>query len=165
MSPVLLSAKVSLLLFKGDKPCKSSTENSQEFGKFGRKEIQHHIRQEDTMESSIRDKAEGTFHEAKGTLKVAITGLIVFSLVLMALALSACEKTEKTTTVTPAPVATVPVPGPAGPTGAPGSTGSTGATGSPGDSGATGATGNTGATGERGKTGGDTIVVVPPPAR
>jgi hypothetical protein len=98
---------------------------------------------------------------------------IVFSTVLMALALSACDKP---TTVTPATVVTVPVPGPAGQTGAPGSTGqtgapgssgSTGATGSPGDSGATGPTGNTGATGERGKTGGDTVIVVPasPPAR
>jgi hypothetical protein len=45
---------------------------------------------------------------------------IVFSAVLMALALSACDKP---TVVTPAAVVTVPVPGPAGPTGATGSTG------------------------------------------
>lgn len=93
---------------------------------------------------------------------------IVFSAVVMALALSACDKP---TVVTPAAVVTVPVPGPAGPTGATGATGSagdTGATGSTGYTGATGATGSTGSTGdagvagERGKTGGDTVVVIPP---
>lgn len=76
---------------------------------------------------------------------------IVVSAVVMALALSACDRP---TVVTPAAVVAVPVPvpGPAGPTGATGSTGSTGATGY------TGATGDTGATG---KTGGDTVVIVP----
>ena len=80
---------------------------------------------------------------------------IVFSAVVMALALSACDRP---TVVTPAAVVTVPVPGPAGPTGDTGATGSTGATGTVGD---TGATGKTGATGEHGKTGGDTVVVIP----
>ena len=95
------------------------------------------------------------------------------SAVLMALALSACDRP---TVVTPPAVVTVPVPGSAGPTGATGSTGSIGSTGSTGDTGATGSTGNTGATGstgdpgaqgQRGKTGGDTVVIVPasPPAR
>ncbi len=88
---------------------------------------------------------------------------IVFSAVLMALALSACDR--PTTVVTPPAVVTVPVPGPAGPTGATGATGYTGATGSTGDAGATGTTGDTGATGERGKTGGDTVVIVPAPQR
>lgn len=86
---------------------------------------------------------------------------IVFSAVLVALALSACDRP---TVVTPAAVVTVPVPGPAGPTGATGATGYTGATGSTGSTGYTGATGSTGeagATGERGKTGGDTVVIVP----
>jgi hypothetical protein len=92
---------------------------------------------------------------------------IVFSAVVMALALSACDRP---TVVTPAAVVTVPVPGPAGPTGDTGATGATGATGIVGDTGATGApgtvgdtgaTGYTGATGERGKTGGDTVIVVP----
>jgi hypothetical protein len=102
---------------------------------------------------------------------------IVFSAVVMALALSACDKP---TVVTPAAVVTVPVPGPAGPTGATGATGSagdtgatgstgstgytgaTGSTGSTGNTGATGSSGDTGATGERGKTGGDTVVIIPP---
>lgn len=83
---------------------------------------------------------------------------IVFSTVVLAVALSACEKT----TVIP-PAAVVTVPGPAGPTGATGSTGSTGLTGSTGETGAAGSAGNTGATGERGKTGGDTVIVVPAP--
>ncbi len=95
---------------------------------------------------------------------------MVFSAVLMALALSACDRP---TVVTPAAVVTVPVPRPAGPTGATGSTGSTGATGysevtgSTGYTGATGSTGNTGVQGQRGRTGGDTVIVVPasPPAR
>ena len=39
------------------------------FQSFGREEIYHHNRQEDIMKSSIRDKAEGTFHEAKGKVK------------------------------------------------------------------------------------------------
>jgi len=80
---------------------------------------------------------------------------IVFSAVLLAVTLSACDRPS---VVTPTAVITVPVPGPAGPTGATGATGYTGATG---DAGATGTTGDTGATGERGKTGGDTVVIVP----
>jgi hypothetical protein len=104
---------------------------------------------------------------------------MMFSAVLMALALNACDRP---TVVVPAATVTVPVPGPAGPTGAAGSTGTTGATGSTGDTGAkgytgtpgstgtagaTGSTGDTGAQGQRGKTGGDTVIVVPPspPAR
>lgn len=93
---------------------------------------------------------------------------IIFSAALMALALSACEKS---TVVTPAPApAPAPVPGPAGPAGAPGATGMTGqmgptgSTGSTGETGSTGYTGDTGAQGETGKTGGDTVIVVPPPA-
>lgn len=83
---------------------------------------------------------------------------IISTAFIMALALSACKKTEETTNVNPAPVA---VPGPAG---APGAPGAPGATGFAGRSGATGTPGNTGAPGERGKTGGDTIVVVPAPS-
>ena len=82
---------------------------------------------------------------------------VILSAVLVAIALSACER--------PTAVVTVPVPGPAGATGATGSTGSTGstgATGSTGSMGATGSTGDTGATGDRGKTGGDTVIIVPP---
>ena len=37
--------------------------------KFGREEHHHHTCTEDIMKSSIRDKAEGTFHEAKGKVK------------------------------------------------------------------------------------------------
>lgn len=80
----------------------------------------------------------------------------ILSAVLVAIALSACER--------PAAVVTVPVPGPAGATGATGSTGATGDTGATGNTGTTGATGNTGdtgATGDRGKTGGGTVVIVP----
>jgi hypothetical protein len=88
---------------------------------------------------------------------------IVFPAVLMALALSACDKPAA---VPPAVVVTV--PGPAGPAGATGATGETGATGYTGAQGSTGDTGAIGTTGERGKTGGDTLIVVPPasaPAR
>ena len=63
---------------------------------------------------------------------------IAISAVVMAFALSACDRPAAV--VTPAVVT---VPGPAGPTGATGSTGSTG---------------DTGATG---KTGGDTVVIMP----
>lgn len=85
---------------------------------------------------------------------------IVFSALLAALALGACDRP---TVVTPAVVQVpTPVPGPAGPTGATGSTGYTGATGAAGGLGATGATGDTGATGQTGKTGGDTVIIVPP---
>jgi len=40
----------------------------QKLEKFGSEEIYHHIK-EDTMKSSTRDKAEGTFHEVKGKVK------------------------------------------------------------------------------------------------
>lgn len=98
----------------------------------------------------------------KGTL---MKYSLIFSAVLAALTLSACEKP---TAVSPT-VVTVPVPvaGPAGPTGATGSSGLTGSTGSTGSTGATGSTGSsggtgaTGASGEPGKTG-DTVVVIPP---
>lgn len=95
--------------------------------------------------------------------------LAMFSSLLMAATLGACEKP---TVVTP-PAAVVTVPGPAGPpgatglTGAAGASGATGLTGSTGYTGATGATGDAGAagaTGDRGKTGGDTVVIVPAPA-
>jgi hypothetical protein len=69
---------------------------------------------------------------------------IAFPAVLMALALSACDKP----TAAPGPAVVVTVPGPAGPAGATGPTGDTGATGS---------------TGEPGKTGGDPLSIVPPP--
>ncbi len=39
------------------------------FGRFGSDENYRHIRQEATMKSSIKDKAEGTFHEVKGKVK------------------------------------------------------------------------------------------------
>jgi hypothetical protein len=83
---------------------------------------------------------------------------MLFSAVLMALALSACD--WRPAVVTPT-VVTVPVPGPAGPTGATGATGSTGDAGAKGGTGATGSAGETGATGDRGKTGGGTVVIVP----
>ena len=83
----------------------------------------------------------------------------MFSAVLMALALSACD--WRPAVVTPATVIAVPVPGPTGATGATGATGSTGDTGAKGYTGATGSTGDTGATGDRGKTGGGTVVIIP----
>ena len=84
-------------------------------------------------------------------------------------ALSACEKQPVVVNTPPAdaPASTVVVPGPAGPqgaTGAPGDSGATGSQGAPGSDGATGSTGSTGATGDTGATGGNTTVVVPPPA-
>jgi hypothetical protein len=89
---------------------------------------------------------------------------ILFSALLAALALSACDRPTVVTT----PPAVVTVPGPAGPAGATGATGATGAQaekGATGATGDTGATGNTGATGEPGK-GGSTVVIVPAePAR
>lgn len=85
---------------------------------------------------------------------------IIFAAVLAALMVTACDKPA---VVTPT-VVTVPVPGPAGPTGATGSSGMTGQTGASGATGSTGDTGATGSTGEPGKTGGDTTVVVVPPA-
>jgi uncharacterized protein YjbJ (UPF0337 family) len=36
---------------------------------YGREELYYHNRQEVVMKSSIRDKAEGTLHEAKGKVK------------------------------------------------------------------------------------------------
>ena len=69
--------------------------------------------------------------------------------VLISIMLSACER----------PTVINAVPGQAGPPSPAGVTGSTG------DTGATGNTGATGDPGERGKTGGDTVVIVPPPQR
>ncbi len=75
---------------------------------------------------------------------------LIYLALTTAVGLSACQKTE-----TPAVAPVVVVPGPAGATGA------TGATGMPGSTGYTGATGDTGATG---RTGGNTTVIVVPPA-
>jgi hypothetical protein len=85
---------------------------------------------------------------------------IMFSAVLMALSLSACDRPTVVTTP-----AVVTVPGPAGATGATGAAGAPaekGATGATGATGDTGSTGDTGAQGQRGRTGGDTVIVVPP---
>lgn len=87
-------------------------------------------------------------------------------------ALSACEKQPVVVNTPPAqtPGPTVVVPGPAGPQGATGDSGATGSQGTTGDSGATGSQGATGdsgakgATGDTGATGGNTTVIVPPPA-
>jgi uncharacterized protein YjbJ (UPF0337 family) len=40
-----------------------------EFEIFLSEEINHQIQQEETMKSSMKDKVEGTFHEAKGKVK------------------------------------------------------------------------------------------------
>ena len=81
----------------------------------------------------------------------------VIATLLAVAALSACTKTEKTTTVAPAATPTViektvevpvAVPGPAGPAGEPGATGAPGVAGEKGDMGATGKQG-------------DTVVIVP----
>jgi hypothetical protein len=85
---------------------------------------------------------------------------IVFSAVLMALALSACDLRPAAVAPTVVTIP-VPVPGPAGATGATGATGETGAKGYTGYTGATGSTGETGATGDTGKTGGGTVVIIP----
>ena len=37
--------------------------------KFGSEGIYRNIREEDTIKSGMRDKAEGTFHEVKGKVK------------------------------------------------------------------------------------------------
>ena len=64
---------------------------------------------------------------------------MAISAVLLALALSACERqTDVVAVPAPGPTAVVPVPGPQGPAGAPGPAG------------------------PKGKSGGDTVVVVPP---
>jgi len=47
----------------------NATKRIPEFGRFGIDENYQHIKQEVTMKSSIRDKAEGTFHEVKGKVK------------------------------------------------------------------------------------------------
>jgi hypothetical protein len=65
----------------------------------------------------------------------------LFAAALIPLAFAACNKTDA-----PLPPVVVTVPGPAGPTGA------------------TGSTGTDGATGATGKTGGDTTLIVVPPA-
>jgi hypothetical protein len=89
--------------------------------------------------------------------------MILTAALLATLALAACDR-EPVVVNVPTPVA---VPGPAGPTGATGATGNTGNTGYTGATGNTGATGYTGATGDagaKGTTGGDTTVIVVPPA-
>jgi hypothetical protein len=68
----------------------------------------------------------------------------LFATALIPLAFAACNKTEA-----PPPPVVVTVPGPAGPTGA---------------TGATGSTGTDGAAGATGQTGGDTTLIVVPPA-
>lgn len=92
--------------------------------------------------------------------------LVVVAAAVSALTLSACERQPVVVPAAPpANIVTVPVPGPAGPAGP---QGMTGAPAEKGETGATGATGMTGVEGEKGKTGktgGDTIVVVPSPAR
>lgn len=111
------------------------------------------------------DTDRGCF--VKPTIKgITMKYSILFSALLAALTLSACDRPTVVTTP-----AVVTVPGPAGPAGATGATGATGAqaekgaTGATGDTGATGSKGNTGATGEPGK-GGSTVVIVPAePAR
>lgn len=109
-----------------------------------------------------------TVPDRDGFVKPTIKGItmkysILFSALLAALTLSACDRPTVVTTP-----AVVTVPGPAGPAGATGATGATGAQaekGATGDTGATGSKGNTGATGEPGK-GGSTVVIVPAePAR
>jgi hypothetical protein len=82
---------------------------------------------------------------------------ILLSTLFLAVALTACDKP----TVVNVPPASTPVPGPAGATGATGATGNTGMQGSTGASGPSGSTGSTGATGA---SGGDTTVIVVPPA-
>lgn len=77
---------------------------------------------------------------------------------LLALGLQACDRP---TVINNPPPAVVSVPGPAGPPGEQGTQGNTGNTGNTGSTGSTGSTGNTGATG---RTGGDTTVIVIPPA-
>ena len=89
--------------------------------------------------------------------------LTTLTALVASITLVACDRT-----VVAVPVSVpTPVPGPAGPTGATGATGDTGNTGNTGNTGSTGATGstgNTGDTGARGRTGGDTTVLVLPPA-
>ena len=76
------------------------------------------------------------------------------SIVLLALfsgiGLAACDQSPDTVVV--------PVPGPAGATGAPGQSGDEGIQGQ------TGRSGDTGIQGETGETGGDTTIIIPPPA-
>ena len=78
--------------------------------------------------------------------------ILLASALVAAFSLTACERP----TVVNVPA--VAVPGPAGPPGATGATGSTGNTGS------TGSPGYDGLKGDTGKTGGNTTVIVMPPA-
>lgn len=82
---------------------------------------------------------------------------LLISALVAAFSLAACERP----TVVNVPAVAVAVPGPAGPTGATGATGATGNTGSTGSAGSPGFDGNKGDTG---KTGGNTTVIVIPPA-
>ncbi len=89
-------------------------------------------------------------------MKNAITrsmALTAFALTLT-LGLAACDRP----TVVTVPGPTVAVPGPAGPTGATGNSGAQGAQGAPGYQGAEGQKG------DAGKAGGNTTVIVTPPA-
>lgn len=77
---------------------------------------------------------------------------IIFLALISGLGLAACDKTPNTVVVP------VPVAGPAGATGAAGQSGDAGVQGRPGKA------GDEGIQGESGKTGGDTTIILPPPA-
>ena len=88
---------------------------------------------------------------------------VLFTLIGVA-ALSACDRP---TVVNVPPPPTVVMPGPPGAPGATGSTGSQGTQGTQGtqgNQGVEGVQGNTGNTGNTGRTGGNTTVIVVPPA-
>ena len=77
---------------------------------------------------------------------------IILLALISGLGLAACDKTPNTVVVP------VPVAGPAGATGATGQSGAVGVQGK------AGKTGDEGVQGETGKTGGDTTIIVSPPA-
>jgi uncharacterized protein YjbJ (UPF0337 family) len=58
-----------MLLFNGYTPWKSSKENSKRWKNLAAKKAIVRSERRNTMKSSIRDKAEGKFHEAKGKVK------------------------------------------------------------------------------------------------
>ncbi|MHB1331495.1 MAG: hypothetical protein ACYCY1_02795 [Sulfuriferula sp.] len=96
-----------------------------------------------------------------GGNKIMKYSLLATALVAV-FALSACEKQPVVVNTPPAETPpTVAVPGPAG---APGAPGAPGATGAPGDSGTPGDSGAKGDAGDTGPSGGNTTVIVPPPA-
>ena len=80
---------------------------------------------------------------------------IIFLTLFSGLILTACDRpvVDNTSDTVIVPVPT-PVPGPAGATGESGAKGEQGATGQP---------GGEGVKGDTGKTGGDTVIIVPPP--